>query len=154
MSLQSTVPAVIDKLLALFQQATASDTTVVISDGFPAAQSQQAIIAVGGTQAQTVQGTTEQAAFGVHAVVEDYTVEVIVSCYAGGADQKSARDHAYALFDACVQAVYADNTLGLGTAFSCVLDRHELKQTDVQDALKGRVAEITAYFRVTAILEA
>jgi hypothetical protein len=154
-STYTSTPAVVDKLEALFVAAVASHVDVQVTDGFPGTTLANDIVAIGGTTSNTEEGTSQPAGLGIVYLEEDYVVHCAISCYRGGNEpsvQRAARDAAYALLDSCLDAVYADPTLG-GLVGWCIFDRHDLKQTDYNDATNGRTATVSFTLRVYARLK-
>jgi hypothetical protein len=149
----TTVPAVIDTLLAgLRTRPALSD--VVISDGLPVENyAGRRLLTIGGQEAPTVEGTSEWGALGLSRRREDYVLRLYASATDGGVDQKAARDAAYAVVSEVGAFLREDPSLGflvgegaeMGSAFT-------LSQTspDPDRTGEGRWAEVAFDVRVRA----
>lgn len=112
MTVTSTIPAAIDALVTMLtvRPALAVPGTLVV-DGYPAnARSIKQLITIGGQVDATATGTQEFASLGARRRTEDYTIRVY--CSAVDADQKKARDAAFALMAEVEDLLRTDPTLG------------------------------------------
>lgn len=143
----STIPDVIDYLVATLTALPATQG-ILVSDGFPAAGEEPTdLVVVGGNVTPTADGTQVWAQIGHLRREEDYGVEISISCYRGGTEQKPSRDAAFAILRAFDEQLIADPTLG-GLVRIVLLSQLGLKQTDYTDAAQGRTATITVTVRI------
>ena len=148
----TSVPDVIDTLLATFTVALdAFDPNVAIFDGYPAAGAQpDDYVVVGGTTANTAEGSSKPSGFPVKVrIEEDYVVRGVVSSFRGGTDTAVVRDRAHAILDVILDSIYADVTLA-GACAWCLFDRHVFKDSDYLTASQGRFGSIEFTLHVYA----
>ena len=131
----SAVPAVIDAVVATLTAALGSD---VVNDGQGATASDGGLYVLVGvddpdsegyqTAAESAQGW---AWLGRQAHYEDITVHSVVVAWNGDADQKAARDSAYAAMKVVAEAIAADPSLGGSVLWTLGVVSHDLRQ--IQD---------------------
>lgn len=147
----TSVPDVIDRLLALARALPECAPPVLVADGYPGTTLPDRLVTIGGLVTPTADGVADWSALGAQRRTEDYEVEVTISCWSGGTsvDQKAARDQAYGIFNALDAAVQGDVSLA-GAVRQALFARHTLQQASTETASSGVSAEITAHLRVKA----
>lgn len=152
----SSVPTAIDALIALIEglSQVQADPDVQVADAYPGPGSPDKIIAVGGTVSPTAEIDEKPAQLGAQRRVEEYKIQVIVSVYGGrGVEQQAARTEAYLLFGAIETALREPPGANLSGAVNFAqIGPHDLRQTSVEDAQQGCIAEITAWVLVRAFI--
>ena len=149
----TSIPAAITYLYGLASALTpnydgATQVGLTVSDGYPVDQEPD-IFCVGGSTQLTEDGGQDWADLGARHIYEEYEVELIVSCWRGGVNQKLARDAAFNLWNQFETAWRADISLGTAVIFSSIV-KFSLEQTTIADAAQGRTATITAHVRCKA----
>lgn len=140
----STIPAVIDALLALLRARPELAAPVEVFDGFPRRVIDNLdFVAVGGKSEPVADGTQAAAVLGNRRRDETYTVRVYCSSSRGTQDQKVTRDRAFALMAAAEDAIRADPTLGGRVKSAQVGGRIVLQETDADTAEAGSDAEVS-----------
>lgn len=105
----SSIPDVIESLLACYTSIFAGDKTIGIFDGVPTNLPEKFVV-VGGTAEPVADGTQEWAEVGSEAEYEEYGILNTISVYVGGTDvaQKTARDTAFSMFSTIANALKND----------------------------------------------
>ena len=106
MSVSST-PAVIDWLVTNIAALDACQGAHV-SDGFPSQRANDLVVIGVSDLDEGADVTLVYAELGTRSQVEEYDVPILVSVHRGSADQKQARDRAFAILDAIRDLVRAD----------------------------------------------
>lgn len=144
--MSSSTPAALDYLVSQIRALPEALAPVVVSDGWPPARSDQLVV-IGITPEEDDQEATGGYAE-LDRTAEYETIEVpsLIAVRMAGADaMKSARDRAFAIFDAIRTLVRADRRLGGAVApgLPARISRWTISQTaDAQQAGEGRVCEI------------
>jgi hypothetical protein len=147
----SSIPAVVDAVLAMLRARPELAAPVEVWDGFPRrAITDIDLVAVGGKDEPTADGTQDAVTLGNRRRDETYTLRVYCSSSRGtgapgplGADQKVTRDRAFALMAAAEAGLRADPTLGGLVISAQVGGRTALQQTDADTAPDGSFAEVS-----------
>lgn len=131
----STIPALIDALVA--QATTALAGTATVYDGYPDTKDPSAFLAVGvddpesQASASSVSGQQSMATMGTDRS-RDEVFSLTCAAYAwnSDADQKAARDDAAAILEAVATLLRADPTMGVGLPgrVVCQIDTVSLSQ--------------------------
>lgn len=120
----STVPAVIDALVALASQALPGWQ---VTDGQPLQEEADVCAIAYDPEERGVVATQAPGGLSVASQAESYDVNSLLSSWAGDVDVRGARVRAYAALDALAAALAADLTLG-GAASRALLVRSSLEQ--------------------------
>lgn len=158
----SSVPAVVDYLIAQANVVAAAQTTkTIVSDGYLAGEAAQ-WFAVGVTDKDdTVDVRLKFGALGAKSSSEEFDIRCAIYA-AGGSSQKTYRDAVYAIFNAFITVILADPSLGgtLGPSAGAgvaSINAERLQQTrKPNEASQGREARLyfdvhcVAYFPPTA----
>jgi hypothetical protein len=140
----SAVPGTIDALVTLIGQLpVVSQYNVQVSDGICVDQATNLVV-IGGGRGNDVSGTQTYAgaAAGAPPRNESFDIELLISGFVGSADQKTARDTAYAIFSGIATFVRSNSTLG-GAVTKCQISTFQVAQTTADDAAQGRNCDIT-----------
>jgi hypothetical protein len=136
MTTPSTVPAAIDALVTLFTAAVPANSTVVDGPAVIDPGAFKNIVYVGVDDPDTegpytIAATAQQAWAWLGHVqrAEDADVHCSVICWNGDADQKAARDGAYALLTIITDAITADPTLGGAVLYVVGVNSDSLMQS-------------------------
>jgi hypothetical protein len=147
----STINQVVDYLVAMASDLALTESpdgqAPLIADGYPGTNEPLDIIAVGGMIEPTSTGQDSWENLGVaRAAVGKIKEEYSVACYCqstrGGTDQKTARDAAFALYNAFIGGIRNDPTMGQLLIF-CTPTRVEVQQTSASDASEGRTCLVS-----------
>lgn len=116
MASTSTVPAVLDKLVALATSALAGPPAVQVLDGRPVRDIDREAVSIGYTEdgdEAAVESTRDRAQASTSPDQERYEVKCCAWVWKGAeTDAKAVRDRAYELVDLLNVALMADQTLG------------------------------------------
>jgi hypothetical protein len=145
----SSVPAVLDWLVAAIKALPACAAPVAVSDGFPSERSNSLVtVGVDERDAET-DSTSTFGVLGGKSNDEQYKIPCLIACYGGGATAKTPRDAAFAIWNPIASMILTDPTLGgtlVGAAFAKV-EAFRFYQTNVaSEAGEGRDARI--YFTI------
>jgi hypothetical protein len=140
----SSIPGVVDAVLAMLRARPELAAPVEVWDGFPRRPiTDLDLVAVGGKDEPTADGTQDAVVLGNRRRDERYTLRVYCSSSRGTADQKVTRDRAFALMAAAEDGLRADSTLGGRVMSAQVGGRIALQQTDADTAADGSFAEVS-----------
>lgn len=143
----SSIPAAIDYLVTTITGLPACAAPVIVEDGWPTRSSPQGV-GIGVIPGDdTTEDEVTHAQLGAQMEFEEYEIPCIVWAHVGGASAKTARDAAFAIFDAIVTMVRvnpAGRTLGGALhSGSAMLHRVRVEQTgDAAAAGEGRMCVI------------
>lgn len=143
-----TLPAAIDFLVSGPAATLRAVTpTVVISDGLPVEASDDEVIVGVSPRDTDTEGEMPFIAFGAM-LQESYDIPVAFSSWRGGSSQKTARDAVYALFNAWLTWLRANNTLGGALTFPVELRSLVYIPTTQRDPTRGEGRRATITFDV------
>lgn len=144
MAATSAIPAAVDWLVAGARQLSALAAPAVVADGWTAERADTALV-IGITPEDPETGNTPVwAQVGANTTWEQFAIPCVLWAYRGGDVMKTARDAAFAVYNAVDAMVRADPTLGgalrSGTA---ILTNLRIEQTGTAaEAGDGRACEI------------
>ena len=144
----TSVPDVIDYLMATITALPECASPVQVTDGFPGTFQSQQMVCVGGGPDDDEQSALRDYVVlgtGPQAREEDYEVVLYLRCWAGGdLAQKPVRDQVFVIYKAIEAAVNLDKNLGgnISKHYPARLGGMNLIQTKADGARAGRVAEI------------
>jgi hypothetical protein len=140
----SSIPAVIDAVLAMLRGRAELAAPVEVFDGFPRRPiDNMDFVAIGGKAEPVADGTQDAVVLGNRRRDETYTVRVYCSSSRGTADQKVTRDRAFTLMGVVEDALRTDPTLGGRVMSAQVGGRVALEQTEAETADAGSFAEVS-----------
>lgn len=141
---QSAIPAAIDYLVAAITALPECALPVIVEDGWPTRSSPTGV----GIGVIPGDGTTDtevvHAQLGAQMEREVFEVPGIVWAHVGGTSAKTARDAAFAIYNAIITKVRLDRTLG-GALHSGAAIVHSVRAVQTDSAMEagaGRMCEI------------
>ncbi len=148
----SSIPQVIDYLFAEIQSAAAGLADTVISDGYPGTEQTPNIIAIGGTTKPVADGDATPVSMGARFIQESFEVDLTLSSFVGGTDEKVARDAAFSLYDIVVGVIAKDFTLG-GNCTWALPSKLAVDGSNFDTAAAGVIVDLTFAIRVSSRIQ-